>query len=89
MIHKCNISRLLKRNEDQLDVDLFKHLCIQLSWASLHGILSMYKNDILHCDLSVDNILFTGMATICILVYVIGGLLLGWILHAHLNIVIE
>jgi hypothetical protein len=36
-IHKCNISRLLEKREHQLDVDLFKHLRIQLSWAFLYG----------------------------------------------------
>jgi hypothetical protein len=29
------------------------------------------------------------MVTICILVYVIEGLLLGWISHVHLNTIIE
>ena len=58
MVHKCNISRLLEKREDQLDVHLLKYLCIQLSCALLNGIDFLYDNGILHCDLTPKNILF-------------------------------
>jgi serine/threonine protein kinase len=50
--------QVFQEKEDQLDVDLFKCLHIRLSWAFLHNMLFLHDNGILHCDFSLDNILF-------------------------------
>ena len=57
MVNKCNKKSSIAPGVDEENVKLFQRLRIRLSWHFLHGMLFLYKNGSIHCDLSPDNIL--------------------------------
>ena len=56
-MNKCNNNSSIAPGVDEENVKLFQRLRIMLSWHFLHGMLFLYKNGSIHCDLSPDNIL--------------------------------
>lgn len=57
MVLKRNGKSRMEPGVDADNVKLFQRLRIRLSWHFLFGMLFLYKNGSIHCDLSPDNIL--------------------------------
>jgi serine/threonine protein kinase len=57
MVNTCNKKLPTSPGVDQENVRMFQRLRIRLSWHFLHGMLFLYQNGSIHCDLSPDNIL--------------------------------